>query len=399
MDILRFFLLCVFIISPFVDMYNGYVQQFLNSQTVLPVVFKMAIILFSFRYILLSNKVTIILRICFVLFLLCVLYWESSFYIDNWIDLLRYASKLIYPYCILVVLYAFKSRLNKDILLHYALAYGVICSASILLSDLLGITTYSYSEDYGYGIKGLFNAGNDIGLSLVLCNCISAYYVCKKDGLNYVLFNIVLLVVCFRLGSVASIAAASISVFCLIFQSLFIKDEYSLCYYRYRNILFLIGVPIIVYSIYHIVNADSYTIEKFDIMRLTSGGARRGLEDAFYTIYANFTIVDKIFGISPNELFLRVARYFSLYGVRRALEVDHLELIGAYGFLLGGILLLYPICCLLRSMRIFFERKDVFSFWMTIAFFIFVFHGILAGHAFTSVSAMTILVVFMFIGL
>ena len=60
MSTLKFFLVCVYVLSPFVDMYNGYVQQFFDSRTIVPVIFKMMIILFSFRYILRTNKATIL---------------------------------------------------------------------------------------------------------------------------------------------------------------------------------------------------------------------------------------------------------------------------------------------------------------------------------------------------
>ena len=63
MSTLKFFLVCVYVLSPFVDMYNGYVQQFFDSRTIVPVIFKMMIILFSFRYILRTNKATILLRL------------------------------------------------------------------------------------------------------------------------------------------------------------------------------------------------------------------------------------------------------------------------------------------------------------------------------------------------
>ena len=40
MSTLKFFLVCVYVLSPFVDMYNGYVQQFFDSRTIVPVIFR-----------------------------------------------------------------------------------------------------------------------------------------------------------------------------------------------------------------------------------------------------------------------------------------------------------------------------------------------------------------------
>ena len=397
MNILKIFLIFVFIISPFVDMYNGYVQQILNYKTLIPVVFKMSIILFSLRYILYKNHVAIFIRSLFVLLLICFLYWEHNLYTKNIANLSSYLFKLFYPYAIIIVFYAFKSKLNKDVLLHFALAYGTICAISILLSGILGIAVSSYGDDYGYGIKGLFNAGNDLGLSLVLCNCISLYYICKRGNIEYIFFNILLLVVSFQIGSVAGILGSFILVISFIIQSFIIKGNYPTNYSRYRGLLLLVGMPIIIYTIYWIVNIDSYTQDKFNVYRLISGGARSGLEESFYIVYANFNLSDMFFGVSPNEFFSRIGSY--LYGVSepRFIELDHWDLIGSYGIVVGGLLLLYPVSFLIMYIKRFLSVKDNLSYWMIIAFLLFIFHGLFAGHAFTSISAMTILTVFMFI--
>lgn len=397
MSTLRFFLVCVFVLSPFVDMYNGYMQQFLDSHTIVPVIFKMMIILFSFRYILRTNRATILLRVFFLLLLFCYLYWEFSCYVDDLIELLRYVSKFIYPYSILIVLYVFRKKLNTDTLLHYVLAYGLICAVSILLSDLLGFSADSYGEDYGYGVKGLFNAGNDIGLSLILCNCVSAYYIGNGGDTKYILFNVILLITSLRIGSVAGMIGAVSVVLFLIMQPFFVRNKYSKNFYRYRHLLLWAGIPLIVYSVYLIMNTDAYTLEKFNIERLMSGGARAVLAEAFYAVSSDFTVADGLFGIGPNELFVRIAHYLGLYGTERALEVDHLELIGSFGFILGGLLLLYPIFYWLRCINYYVKERDSLSFWMAISFSLFVFHGIFAGHAFTSIVAMTVLVAFIFV--
>jgi len=51
--------------------------------------------------------------------------------------------------------------------------------------------------------------------------------------------------------------------------------------------------------------------------------------------------------------------------------VDHLELIGSFGFILGGLLLLYPIFYWLRYINYYVKERDGLSFWMAIAFYLF----------------------------
>lgn len=68
---------------------------------------------------------------------------------------------------------------------------------------------------------------------------------------------------------------------------------------------------------------------------------------------------------------------------KKQIEVDHLTLWGFYGYLLGSLILFYPLPALITYLR----RRTLLSVWMIIAILIFFFHGIFAGHAYTSTTA------------
>lgn len=397
MDKVKIFLLCVYIICPFIDMYNGYVQMFLNSQTLVPVLFKTGIIVYSLKYILRFNKATVLIYIGSILFLCSFAYWNHSGYIGSKLALIKDVSKIVYPYSILVVLYAFKNRIDREQLLHYVLYFGLISSSSILLFDILGIGVHSYGLDYGYGTKGLFIAGNDIGLSLILSNCVVAYFLSTKGEWKYVVYNVIILAACLCIGSTAGIIGTMVSIIGLLVQPLFVRYDYSTVYHTYKKLLIVFGIPLVLFTVYSIINTDSYTMRKFNANHLLSGGARKGLEKAYYATSSNLSVADYLWGIGDDELHRRIGYYFSQTRTLRALEVDHLEVTGIYGLLLGGLLLLYPLIYFFKHIEKYIRFRSLFSFWMIIAILLFIFHGIFAGHAYTSISAMSVLVAFMYL--
>ena len=397
MNSLRLLLLCVFILSPFIDLYNGFVQQILNTNTIIPMLFKAAIIVFCIRFIVYRNKASLFLFLLLYLYVFHFFYWGVSGYINSTIDALKSLSKLIYPYCILLFFYAYKRKLSKDVLLDCVLLYGLIIASSIIITKSLGIGVPSYGDDYGYGAKGFFKAGNDIGLSLIMCTCISSYLIAIKGNVKYIVSNVLLISACFIVGSVACLFGAFISVVVLILQPLFTKDKCSKLYYMYKKVLLILALPVMFYLLLYIVNIDDYNRNKFDIYYLLSGGARSTLEDAFYFVYSNFSSFDMILGVGQEEFYSRIANYFNGYLMQRSVEVDHLDLLGIYGILLGGIIFVFPLLYLYLYIKNYLRNRDSFSYWMISLFLLFVFHGLFAGHAFTSISAMTVLIPVMFL--
>ena len=107
---LKCYIYIVFIVSVFVDMYNGYVQLVRHSSTILPSIFKGGILLFSLIFLVKSKKMLVIGASFLILFLVDVLIWETSGYVTTFSAIVNDFVRLVYPFGVFIVLYVYKNR-------------------------------------------------------------------------------------------------------------------------------------------------------------------------------------------------------------------------------------------------------------------------------------------------
>lgn len=388
---LKCYIYIVFIVSVFVDMYNGYVQLVRHSSTILPSIFKGGILLFSLIFLVKSKKMLVIGASFLILFLVDVLIWETSGYVTTFSAIVNDFVRLVYPFGVFIVLYVYKNRITKDFLLHNAMYFGLIIAITVVLGKIFGFGFNSYGDSYGYGTKGLFHGGNDISLSLLLSFCICSYYLMTKGSFKYIIFTLLFINSSLLVGSTAVMLGAIIIEIFLIVLPLFVHNSYALYYYKFRKLLFWLGLPLIFFVVYKISQVDQYTRKKFNLENIISGQARNPLKNAYYEVSNNFGLWEYLFGTGPEYLQNRVGLH--LYGILkpRLLEVDYLTLFGTYGHILGLLILLYPFIVFRRNFISWLLGRDFCLVWLNIAIVIFVAHGIIAGHAYTSSTASVIL--------
>ena len=379
----RQYLVFVYIISLFVDMFNGYCRMFLNIEPVFPLIYKGAIILFSLPYVLRQKKILL----CFLIFALILsidmVSWVVHSHLEGLTVLFNELIRLVYPFFVFSVVWYYRNITNKDELLHYAMYYGLFLSTSVCVTAFLGVGANSYGDDFGYGTKGLFTAGNDLSLSILLSFCICMYYLMQKGTIKYVLYSLPFIIVSLLIGSTA-IMIGTIAILSILTLIPFVyRYQYSKTFYLFRYALLCLGLPLIIYLMYRITQTDSYTMNKFNVHKLLAGSARKGLADAYYAFSSTFDTADMIFGVGPEKLYYGVGYNFFGTIEQKQIEVDHLTLWGFYGYFLGTLILLYPLPALINYMR----RWTLLSIWMVIALLLFFFHGIFAGHAYTSTTA------------
>lgn len=394
---IKIFLIIVFIISVFVDMYTGYSMLYLKRSTNLQLVVKGLIILYSLPYLIRGNKVSNTIFAGVLLVLISTAYWVVCGYTNLGINYISNIARLIYPYCLFLVLYSNKDKFTNDDILHYTMYYGLIASLSILLLDFLDLGFSSYNTtDFGYGVKGFFAAGNDTSVTLILCTCITSYYVSNSNKKYYIIYNVIMLIACFRIGTRAANLGALIISILLVVQSLLIKPPFSNNYYKYKSFLLLCGIPIAIYSLFTIAHIDSYMIQKYSISGIMGGNIRGALINAFNDAYSRFSTLDYLLGVGPEEFSSRIG--LVLFNINRytGVEVDHLELIAYYGYILGLLIIIFPIIYFYKYIISFFKNRQTITLWLSTALLFFIIHGFIAGHAYTSVQASTIMVGLLF---
>ena len=83
--------------------------------------------------------------------------------------------------------------------------------STLSLIHILGVSSYGEIDStYGFGTKGFFTAGNDIGLVLLLTNCLLCYLYLSTQETKYLLKIIVVTVATIMLGTMAGIGGSII---------------------------------------------------------------------------------------------------------------------------------------------------------------------------------------------
>ena len=372
------YLFLVFILSVFVDMLNGYYQLILNTTTIVPLLFKGAILAYSFLLVFKQPKVFMYFVILITLLLLDIGSWIVNDHLNSFSILFNELIRQLYPLGVFFVLWFYKDDISRDDLLHYIMYYGLLMASSVCITAAMGVGASSYGDDFGYGTKGLFVAGNDMSLAILISFCVCSYYLIIVGTLKYVVYSIVFMIVSLLAGSTA-IMIGSI----LICSTIIYTIDYSRTFKYFRAVLFFVGFPLILYVMYRITQVDSYTMNKFDIHNILAGNARNVLRDAYYAYASTFNWADMFFGVGPEALYNGVGKELFGYSRGRSIEVDHLTIWGMYGYGLGSLILMYPFPAFCQFIR----EKNILSLFMLIAISLFFFHGIFAGHAYTSTSA------------
>jgi len=64
--------------------------------------------------------------------------------------------------------------------------------------------------------------------------------------------------------------------------------------------------------------------------------------------------------------------------------MDFHDLVGYYGILVGGSVIMFSIYVFVISLKKFLKTRNNFSYWTVIALALFIGHSALAGHGYTS---------------
>ncbi len=396
----QFFLWLIFIFSVFIDMYNGYIQHYFSITPFLPTLYKGSMLVVCLVVCLLKKWGTFFKGMLLLLFIY-VLAWTYWSLCEPYLDItseLNYFIKFSFPYWVLAFLFRIKKYINNDEFLKLLTYYGVIAAFSIIVLFYLGLGVSSYGEvdsGYGFGTKGFFTAGNDIGLVLLLTNCLLCYLYVSTHEINYLLKIIVVTVATIMLGTMAGIGGSIIIWIMLVYFILFS----SRIFLTFRQKIFmtfcmLILLSYIVYNVISIFSEDSYMLERFYV--LVAGDSRTRLKEAAEQVFEGFNMIQWGVGRGYTGFGRSVALNRNVEGFRLT-EMDMHDLIGYYGVIIGGVVLLFSFYVLYVTSYRYAKYRLPINFWGIIVMCLFIGHGYLAGHAYTSTQSSLLFVGIAFI--
>lgn len=383
------FLYLLLPISILIDCINGYTQAFLNIHLPVGIIYRSSILVLLFPCLFYFNPTYIekTSRIIIGLLGFSILIW-ITFYNANIIKEIDTLSRISYFLLIICYFRRYGKYFSNYFLIQLVANYSLLIAGFLIFSFFTGITNYSYSEDYGFGVKSFFTATNDLGLTMILAlifNSIACHYFYSPFSL---LRTICVSIGCFLIGSRVGVLGSILFMAYFIFYYLFIHKS-STNKARYKKIVFFViltslflwkGIQTI--SVIH-NSFDSYTLEKLTIEKMYN--AREGLTDAADIYIKNFDYISLIIGKGSSTLYRHIADFVGSESENRSVEADYYDLIGSYGYLLGGLVLLLYVSFIYHAWKVYYTNKTYLNFSLFIMCLFFLVIAIVAGHAIKNV--------------
>lgn len=379
-------LILIFIIAVFVDAANGILQKKVGVMTPIGIIYRGTIYSYLFSY-LLKNRYKTIIYIFSIFVLLSLLLWvvlyDASLFKEAEF-LIRYS----FFFVLLNFFYIKKRSLQPKYVYKIITQYGFLISSIIIICYITGFGISTYGEgEYGWGEKGLFIATNDIGLTILcslICSCI--YHNNYSSSKWTILFLPII--------AVGGILIGSRVCFLFIPFTLFLYVLYKAKQTK-NKLIVTISIALMVYLLVYVGILIYSMLDDYALSKLTKEGfenARSFLTDEAQKHISNFDALSFLIGKGANNLHSFVGARLGL-GTERYVEADYYEIIGSFGYFLGGIIICYYLKIVLKSIKCFFAKRVFESFeimYLTLSFIVIAFF---AGHAATNMMAAPILAV------
>lgn len=391
----------ILIVPVAVDFFNGLIFFLSGSEVSIGSLYRVMLIGLTLPFIILTKNRFIKLwcGTMFLLFLVSFTIWNFT---ADFVELkteLEFLSRIMFPYFLL----AYFLYLQEHYMLRFTdiqkqlNIFGTIIGGMIVFSFITGVGIKTY-DDYSYGVKSFFIAVNDVGLCLLICfaSCLSRMLQ------EFTLTRAIQAVLCF-LGLLATgsrtgtAGAAAVMIFFLVLPLFYGKNNIKMSSTFKVTMLsvMLIGTGLMVKVAYDYIQEYPYMLEKFESMGEES--ARAHLENAAMNRINNRPWYMQVFG-EGTYAFHKYVEIFNTGGKTYAkgkwVEQDIMDMIGSYGWVVGGMMLGFPVLMLVMIGWKFLTRgrrfRDVAMCTMT---GLFIMHAFTAGHAINSPTVSTAIVV------
>lgn len=391
--IVRIALILIFPASCIIDLHNGISNNFEDKSSMFAQLYKGVIMVVCLIACAVEGiKVRQVQRIfaLVLLFCLCLCHWSISCHYLNIASEMRFALKVVYPWIILFFLCGHSQFIDISDFIKILYGYGVIAALSLIIWVIfLG----DFSLLTSTGMKGAFTGGNDLGLCLLITGCITGYLYTEYRKFIYFLVFIIVLISSVIVGTIAGIGGALAILILFLINLVFLdRSKYSDNKNKYsgltRAILIIFSFSIIAMTAIHIdnlLNENMYMMRKVNNI-VEGNGAREGLQKSAERVLSEFNVSDWLLGRGYTDFSTRVGNYS--HDLRyRLTEMDFHDIVGYYGILLGGGIILFSFYVFLRAFKGFIYNKMNLYYWSSVATALFIGHGYFAGHAYMSPSS------------
>lgn len=378
-------LFLIFPASIVVDLLNGFMQLRLGIHLPIGQLYRIIIICILIKHIYVNrNTLSLLLYLLGIISVFCIALtswtFESTFSIQ--IEINNFI-RIIYFILMILFFISNQNKIKNIDIYAFVLNYGFIIGSCILFSFITGFGHHSYGEDYGFGTKSYFKAGNDLSLTLLYSAALSSIYIYNNTKISNLIKYIIIILGCILVGTRTGIIGAVFIATISYLYYIYFHRTHNQKERIHKSIILLISIPLLTYVVYIIVMTiydifDQYTLDRFTLESIFS--AREALIDGAKSHIKTFDGLDILLGKGVLPLFESVAIYNNMGNDQRAVEADYYEIIGSYGYMFGWIVIFPFIWFALWSTYKYIKRPNLQTFWLAFIFWSFLYLSYSAGH-------------------
>jgi hypothetical protein len=394
----RLFLFMILVFPVIVDLLNGFLTHFMGVDFSVGIMYRGLVFLISLPVFLFHKdalwKLYLFTMATFWI-ISCVIWAASGIF--NPTKELVFFIKMIYPLVILpLVFYLVKSyKIEIDELIKYPVSYCTIAGASILFSLLTGLGIEFTASKFSFGAKSFFVAQNDIGLSMLVGLILSLYMFFKSFKWRYFFSSLLIMTgligLSTRTGIMGAIGIFSFLMLAIVFYG---KRAVNIGYLAKGFIVsvFSIFLVVVTIKVIELVKEYEYIFTKFQ--SLAYEHPRQHLFNAGMDRIDSRSWLFDVFGESSTNFKLEVgSRIVNEYNDGLLVEVDYVDLIGIYGWIMTILILAFPLYMFLKILFLFLTERSFRDLIFLLCMTVFLTHSFLAGHGIISPLVATIMVV------
>ncbi|MFK7967503.1 MAG: O-antigen ligase family protein [Burkholderiaceae bacterium] len=290
--------------------------------------------------------------------------------------------KIAYLLIVILFMAEIRDKIDTGWIVSLVITYGLLVAAINVLAFYGGFGLPSYGADYGFGTKAFFKAGNDLGLTLIVCLCICFWWLAHTDRLIYLLPAAIIGIGALLIGSRATLFGVPL-LFAITFTHLIFRRRFKrlrvsvkpLIYFGLVLVLATSSVQLGVWFLREV--ADSYFLARLDFNAIAN--PRAILLTAAAASISDFNFIEHLTGRGMTGSMVFIGEYLGLGTIRLA-EADAHDMISSYGWVLGTLLLLiYPMLAL-RAYRRWRGSYAFGDFLLLVTIGLLLAHSLFAGH-------------------
>ncbi len=397
--VVYYYALMLILIAPvFIDFFNGVVYYQLNADFSLGVLFRSvtAMITAYFMFFIKEKTYQIYLFTIILLFISFNPVWAGlGLDYKPHAEIIRYV-RILLPHFLLCFFLYVNSKYKLDIvqLMRWQAIFAFLGSLAIIFSFFTGIGTETYDDRESYGMSSFFIAHNDMGLAMLLSFPMCFYVFLREVNLKWFVmtFSIfaALMMMATRTALMGATGVLLLYLGCMLVYN--VREVKIKVQWRVLMLFFtvvIVGIGAYAYALY--ILQYPYLIRKFVL--LFEEGPRSILMEAATHRLSQRALPLSLFGEGAISFSQSIADFFlpdmSGKDAVKAVEQDLMDMWGVYGWILGSLILLWPLALCFKQAWTFLINNSLMNLTFLVVIVLFTFHSYTAGHALGSTIVST----------